>query len=45
MEGAQAEQVRAVPLQCDALRLHQPLQRDLLLQPLDVLLGDARHGN
>jgi hypothetical protein len=43
MERAEAQQVRAMPFQFNALRFHQPLNRDLLLQPLDFIVGDARH--
>ena len=43
VERAQAQQVRAVPLQFDALRFHQPLQGNLPLHALDVLVGNPRH--
>jgi len=34
----QAQQVRAVAFEYDALRFHQPLETHLLLQPLDVFI-------
>ena len=42
-KGQQAEQVRAVPLQLDAAGLDQPLDADLLFEPLDLGIRDARH--
>jgi len=43
MKRAQAQQVRPVPLQLDALPLGQAFERDLRLDPLEQLVGDARH--
>jgi len=45
MEGTQAQQVLAVPLERDASRLHQPLQGNFLLDSLDHRVRDARHEN
>jgi len=43
VKRAAADQVLAAPLERDARRLDQALQGDLFLQPLDLMLGDARH--
>ena len=36
MEGAQADEVRAVPFQFHPARLGQALERDFALEPLDL---------
>ena len=41
VKGAEAEQVRAAPLEYDALLFHQTLHGNLLLQPLDIFFGDT----
>jgi hypothetical protein len=43
VERAEAQQVGTVPVQLDAPRLGQPLNRDLPFQPLDLILRDSRH--
>ena len=43
MERAQPQQVRSVLLQLHPVRGGQPVERDLLLQPFDHLVRDARH--
>jgi hypothetical protein len=45
VEGAQPQQVLAVPLQLDASRLDQPFERHFLFEPLDYRIGNARHEN
>jgi hypothetical protein len=44
VERGQADQVLAVALELDALRLRQPLKRDLALEPFDSFVGDPGHG-
>ena len=43
VERAPSDQVLAGLAQLDAVRLHERDQRHLLLQPLDLRLGDLRH--
>src|SRR6266568_5170487 len=43
VERAQTQQVRPVPVQLDAPRLGQPLNRYLPLQPFDLMLRDSSH--
>src|SRR5579883_593107 len=43
VEGAQADEVRAVPFQLHAVRLGQTFDGDFALEPLDLLLRDACH--
>src|SRR5208282_1375225 len=43
VERAQPEQVRAVPAEFDSPRFDKPLETHLPLEPLDFLVGDARH--
>jgi hypothetical protein len=44
VKGAEADQIRAVPLQRHSPRHRQPLDGDLLLQSLELKLGDSGHG-
>ncbi len=43
MKRTQAQQVRPVPLQLDALPLGQAFERDLRLDPLEQLVRDSGH--
>jgi hypothetical protein len=43
VEGAEADEVRAVPFQFHAARLGQAFEGDFALEPLDLLLRDSRH--
>ena len=43
VKGAQADQVGAVALQFHPARFGETLERDLLLEPFDYLIGDAGH--
>lgn len=43
MERAQTQQIGAVAFERDAFGFDQALQRHFLLQPLDLMVGDARH--
>lgn len=43
MELTPPDPVRAMLLEFDPLRLNQPLQRDLLFQPVDLVVWDSRH--
>jgi hypothetical protein len=43
VEGAEADQVRAVLAQLDAAAADQSSEIDLAFEPVDLLVGDARH--
>ena len=45
VEGAEADEVRAVPFEFHAARFGQTFERDFPLQPLDLALRDARHSD
>ena len=45
MEGAQADQVRTVLAERDAAGLGEALYRDLVLESLELVVGDAGHGS
>jgi hypothetical protein len=43
VERAQTHQLIAEPFELDSARLGQPLHRDLLFEPVNYFIGDARH--
>src|SRR5258708_36788950 len=43
VEGAQSDEVRAVPFQFYAAHFGQTFERDFALEPLDLALRDSRH--
>ena len=45
VEGAEADQVGPVPLQLHPPRLGQALERDLVTDPPEQVVGDAGHGS